>query len=168
MPRGYNSMKTTDLNFKISRIAEDTNLTVMHRWEMMRYDGAPIHVELNAAITRHGPDNLSLSLGARYLTVRALVRRELLNYAITADFHIAGLNDVASFDDDDALIPVDIMSMMLNVGIGALRGMIALRTSGTILENHPLPMFNLRELVSRILSSDKNAAGKMPSIDIPN
>lgn len=159
-------MKTTDLNFKITRIAEDSGLTMLHRWEMMRYEGAPIHVELNAHIIRHGPDDLSLTLGARYLTVRALVRRELLSYVMTADFHIGGLNDIASFDDADALIPVDIMRMILNAGIGALRGMIALRTAGTVLESHPLPMFNLRELVSRITGSEKSAAGKMPTIEL--
>ena len=41
--------------------------------------------------------------------------------------------------------------VMYGVAIGALRGMLAQRLAGTMLEAYPLPLVNISELVSRHL-----------------
>ena len=52
-------------------------------------------------------------------------------------------------------IPPSLMAMMLNVAIGALRGMIAQKTVGTPIEDRPLPLVNVSQLVSRLIYGDR-------------
>ncbi|MDE6489735.1 MAG: hypothetical protein K2L49_01080, partial [Muribaculaceae bacterium] len=107
---------------------------------------------------------ITLSIGTRYTTVRNMISRLLIDYNIELTFATSG--------DDNELytgtigrspsLPPQLATVMLSVGIGSLRGMMASRTAGSMLARYPLPIINVSELVSRIAYGSMPAANSVP------
>ena len=96
--------------------------------------------------------------------MRGMIRRPLLSYAAEAVFEIPGLAEYAMGipSGDRVELPPAVMTLMLGVGIGAIRGLIAQRTAGTVLESRPLPLINVSGLVSRLIYGDVPAGHAIP------
>lgn len=147
-------------------MVEVTERTRFHRWEMIRYSGGEVNVELSARFVRTEPDQLTIELEARYTSVRNLLRRELLAFTSATTFAIHGLDAVSDFSDNELLIPEHLAASLMGIALGGLRGMIALRTADTFLANFPLPIVNLRSLVSNMLTGDRHTRGKLPVLTV--
>lgn len=133
----------------------------------MRYGSnrGNVDVGLSARIERDAStDRLRLRLSAVYTYMREMVRRPLLEYAVEAEFEIPELDEYVAFSGDRSMIdiPPGVMTMMLGVAVGALRGMIAQRTAGTALEDRPLPLVNLSRLVSRLIYGTRPSSKIVP------
>jgi len=86
-----------------------------------------------------------------------MVRRPLLDFAVATEFEVDNFDrHFAHALDRDRMVdlPPSVLTLMLGVSIGALRGMIAQRTKGTPLESSPLPLINITSLVSRLIYAD--------------
>ncbi len=119
---------------------------------MMRYDGAPVEVNLTTSFNKIAASGIvTLRLGVHYTTMRSQIVRKLLDYVIEADFEISGQDFDAEMSDEDMIVPADLLALMLGISIGAARGMIALRTQRTFLRHYPLPVYNLDTLIDNIL-----------------
>lgn len=159
MPPGcFCDMKVPELDIKLLKIQEDHERTHFYRWEMMRYSSTPIDVNLSTSFSyRAGGHMVRLILSARYTTLRDQMSHRLMDYSVISDFELLGPD--AEADPDEIIITTDLIKMMLGVAIGAMRGMIALRTAHTFLAHYPLPVYDLETLMKPVI----NAASEVRS-----
>lgn len=150
--RCYEFMIHTDLDIKLARIEENRERSHFYRWEMMRYKDTPIDVQLASDFSyQRETGTVRLSLTARYTTMRDQVCRRLLDYCVSSDFEIHGVDAKSAMTE--ILGTEDMLRLMLSVTVGAMRGMLALRTEKTFLANYPLPLYNIDNLVAPIINS---------------
>lgn len=156
-----------ELDIKIKRVREMRKLSKVNRWELMLYSaGTPIDLDISADfITVPGTPELRVRLGAHYTCLRAQIVRKMLDYVIEVSFDINEIGGRADITDGEMLIDPEVLSLMLSVGVGALRGMVALRTEGSVLEKHPVPVMRIRDLITRVSGSRH---GSLPEIHLPS
>lgn len=142
-------MKDIELNIRIAEVAELPGSHV-NRWEMMRYNGEKLSLTLTSRFgVNTSGRQVELRIRAFYHYMRSMVTRPL------ADIGCVVTVDVDPFPlelaDGRTDLPPRLMTIMYGVAIGALRGMVSVRVSGTMLGGYPLPLVNISELVSRHL-----------------
>lgn len=147
----------------MASINEDKRLTRINRWEMARYDGSEVEMTLTAAFDSAGHDRLAVTLGAKCRAIRGAIARPLMDYFIRVVFDVADAGERVMVTPNAVYIPPRILGVIMGVGVGALRGMMAARTAGTRLAARPLPVFSLEKL----LASMGGAQGvpSMPTIE---
>jgi hypothetical protein len=139
------------VDIRLLELRESKPDSVLHRWEVVRYNGSPVDVELSTDVTyERTTHTVTLHLGVHYTTLRSQIRRRLLDYAIEARFQLIS-DGALEIDDDEVVISTELLRLMLSIGIGALRGMISLRTAGTFLVHYPLPIYNMDRLIHNIV-----------------
>ena len=139
------------VDIRLLELREAKSDSVLHRWEVVRYNGSPVDVELSNDVTyERATHTVTLHLGVHYTTLRSQIRRRLLDYAIEARFQLIS-DGALEIDDDEVVISTELLRLMLSIGIGALRGMISLRTAGTFLVHYPLPIYNMDRLIQNIV-----------------
>lgn len=143
----------TPIDIQISSVREVRRLCEVYRWEIMLYDGSPIDIEISIDFVRTPDQSLRLQIGAHYTCLRAQVMRPLLDYVTEVVFRIPNLNDIADITDGQMYIDPEALAMMIGIGLGALRGMVALRTEGSALEKHPIPIMSIAELITHLSPS---------------
>lgn len=151
----------------IERVAEIPGECHVSRWELLRYGNNPedVVVDLVARLEDDRPaERLTLRMGVVYSYMRSMVRRRLLRHTVEVVFSIPSMDDFVPPTParDKIDISPSVMSMMLGVAIGALRGMVAQKTAGTPLEERPLPLINISELVSRLIYGSRPSAATIP------
>lgn len=150
-------MKQEELDIRLVSLRESKENTKLHRWEFMRYEGGTVDVELSTGFRinrRH--HTVTLILGAHYTTLRSQIVRRLLDYVVEAEFEVSDLESVIEEESGEVLLTTDMLAMMLSVGVGAMRGMIALRTANTFLVHYPLPVYNVGMLIDNIVAAGEN------------
>ncbi|WP_303642752.1 hypothetical protein [uncultured Duncaniella sp.] len=143
----------TPIDIQISSVREVRRLSEVHRWELMLYDGSPVDIEISVDFVRTPEGKLRLQIGAHYTFLRAQVMRPLLDYVIEVNFHIPELDTIADIHDGQMLIDPQALAMMMGIALGALRGMVALRTEGSALGRHPIPIMSIAELITQLAPS---------------
>lgn len=139
------------VDIRLLELRESKSDSVLHRWEVVRYNGSPVDVELSTDVTyERATHTVALHFGVHYTTLRSQIRRRLLDYAIEARFQLIS-DGALEIDDDEVVISTELLRLMLSIGIGALRGMISLRTAGTFLVHYPLPIYNMDRLIHNIV-----------------
>ncbi len=164
------TVKKSELDIRLVKVAEVADHCHLNRWEILRYGNRAedIAIDLNARVEAdHASDMLTLRLEALYTYMRGMVKRPLLSHTVEAVFEIPSLAEYVTFNQtrDKVDLPPSVMSLMLSVAIGALRGMIAQKTAGTALENRPMPLINLTELVSRLIYGQRHDGVVIPVDD---
>lgn len=150
-------MEKLEFDIRISEIKELTSENKFHRWEIRRYNGYPINVSMSASVLPDINRNLlTLTLGVRYVSSTASNEKELLRYNILVDFEIDKLEERIQITDKTVKVPSHLLTLIMSVGVGTLRGMLAQRTSGTVLDKYPLPLMNISEIVSAIIYSERS------------
>lgn len=152
------------MDITISRISENSKLTTIHRWEIARYKGSKIETKLTAAFDMHG-DKINLRLGATYWAIRGIIARPLLRYVIDVEFNVDDADHQVMVTENAVYIPPELLGVMLSLGIGALRGMLALRTANTFLANYPLPVMSTAELLQNLQGASNDSRDKLPKME---
>lgn len=146
-----NGYADLQMDMRLINLHEVASQSRMYRWEFVRYDGSDVDVELSTKLNRDVKrSTIHLRLGAHYTTFRSQIRRRLLDYVIDAEFEIKDVRGVIEASPTEMVITPALMRLMLSISIGALRGMIALRTQNTFLRHFPLPVYDMEELISTI------------------
>lgn len=144
-------MKQGEVDIRLLRVAEVPDKCSLNRSGLRHYQGTPIGISLNIRVVPSlDKSMLSMSLTVIYDTTRRMMRERLLTYTVSADFEVDSLREHVEVSDADIIVSRQLMILMLSVTIGTLRGMLALRTASTVLADHPLPIMNVSEIVSRI------------------
>ena len=138
-----------EFDIKVKSVKEMRKLSEVYRWELMLAPtGAPIDLCISFDfITVPHSSELKVQIGAHYTCLRGQIVRKLLDYVIEVTFDIEELGIEADIADGEALIDAEVLALMLGVSVGALRGMVALRTEGSVLEKYPVPVISIRELM---------------------
>lgn len=117
----------------------------------MRHTGMPVMVSISTDIKLDRKKHIcAVILGAHYRSLRSQIVRNLMDYYIEASFDIDGFDDIIEESDGEIMLPQSFMSLMFCIGIGALRGMVALRTADTFLTHYPLPILRLDDLMEDV------------------
>ncbi len=154
-------MKHDEIDIRLLELREDKQHTRLYRWELVRYDGAPVDVELSTDFKANtGKGTVTVRLGAHYTTMRTQMRRRLLDYVMEAEYGVTDADGLIDVADNEVLVTTDFLRLMLSIALGAMRGMIALRTEGTFLSKYPLPIYNLGTLLDNIVNSGTPAASR--------
>ena len=165
--RRFSIVKDSEYNIRIANVRELPGSISISRWELMRYSGGEISVTLKSKFTGGGDSNnvLTLMLGVTYSYMKGMMRHRLLHYSIAVDFEVGDAGRF-SIDDGGMDIPPRLMTLMYGAAIGAMRGMLALRTAGTFLKDYPLPLINISALVCEHMSGRKVPDNIMPLTDL--
>lgn len=140
----------TELDIRIKSVRELRRRCEVYRWELMLYNGSPIDLDISADFVRTEKGDLRLQIGAHYTCLRSMIVRRLLDYVIEVTFEVDGIENCADISDGEMLIDPDVLTLMMGVALGALRGMVALRTEGSVLEKHPIPIMRIADLIRRL------------------
>lgn len=129
----------------------------LYRWEIIHHDAesAPeVDVQLSTHFfTTPGSNIVTLRVGANYTILRSMIRRKLLDYVAEATFELTPGAGEYEADSEEMIVSTDVVRVMLSLTIGAIRGMIAVKTADTFLARHPLPVYNLDTLIDNMVAS---------------
>lgn len=91
---------------------------------------------------------MDVIVGVRYLYKGNVVLE--CQYSII--FHIVGFDQVVSICDDNKNFKAsdDFIATLLGVGFGTLRGIVVVKTAGTLLNNHPIPIVNPSKIAQSV------------------
>lgn len=70
----------------------------------------------------------------------------VLSYSVILTFHVDGWSDNVNFDDKESFREMDVVSKMLDITVGFLRGSMFVHTKNSPLEGLTLPILSLEEL----------------------
>lgn len=117
----------------------------------MRFNGSDVDVELTTHFRNiAGTHRVLLRLGAHYTVVRSQIRRRLLDYVVDAEFDLGDTRGMIAATDVDIVVTTDVLRLMFSITLGAIRGMIALRTADTFLSDYPLPVYDISVLIANL------------------
>lgn len=159
--QNINHMADGQFSLRVARIDEIPAASRFHRWSILRFKGEPVGVTISTdfRLDPDRPDILRLRLTAHYHTVRSQIIRPLLDYGIEVVFEVGDLDKMVSEGNHELLLPTGLASLTLSLGIGAMRGMIALGVRNTFLSHYPLPVFRISDIVNSIADPDGDTAG---------
>lgn len=156
-------MRKGEVDIRLSELHEVASLLSLDRRTIRRYDGSRIDVGLNVRMESDVKNStVTMVVGVVYNTTRHIMRERLLQYTVAAEFEIDRLSEHIETDGVDAVVTPPLMTLMLGVTIGSLRGMLALRTASTKLADYPLPIFNISEIISRLAYGDDRGSAGVP------
>lgn len=147
-------MADKELNLRLVSIKEDAESTRMYLWEVLRYEGSSVDVELSTEFGRN-PERgtVTLEIVARYTALRGQIVRRLLDYGAIGEFEVK-YDDGSDMDpNDEVVLTSDAVRLMLSITLGALRGMVAVKASNTFLSRYPLPIYDMNELLDNVMSA---------------
>ena len=141
-------MKQTDVSISLKSVREIRGASVVNRRAALRAAG-----QVDMAV-RVVPDiersTVSLLVTASYIYAGPLRRERLMTCSALAAFEIENLMQHVEINGEDVVVASRVMMTMLGIAVGALRGIIAVRTAGTTLANRPLPIIDLTALMYRL------------------
>lgn len=122
----------------------------------------PVDVDMNVRVVPDLEHSLvSLVVTCSYIAVLGLIRTRVLSCTVVSTFEIEDLASHVSMQGEEVIVGGKLMMTMLGIAVGALRGVVAVRTADTPLRFRPLPVIDLTALMYRL------HYGNRPSSAIP-
>ena len=155
-------METTSINFSLRSIREVEGATAINRRALRRLGHMPVDVDMNVRVVPDLEHSLvSLVVTCSYIAVLGLIRTRVLSCTVVSTFEIEDLASHVSMQGEEVIVGGKLMMTMLGIAVGALRGVVAVRTADTPLRFRPLPVIDLTALMYRL------HYGNRPSSAIP-
>lgn len=144
-------MKDKDIAMTLIDLGEVDGASAINRRALRRLTREPISVDMNVKVV---PDTdrslLSILVSCSYRAVIGLIRERLLVCTAVATFEVENLASHIEENGQEKLLPTPLMMNMLGIAVGALRGIVAVRTAGTPLRRRPMPIIDLNTLMRRL------------------
>lgn len=96
-------------------------------------------------------DTVSIVFGVKYV----LAEDTLLESQYKFRFEVKDLKNFLKYEDGNVLVIQELMPHFLSVAVGTMRGILVVRTAGTRISEFPLPMINVEELCSSLMTADE-------------
>ncbi len=142
---------TTDINLRLVSVSELDGATAINRRAARRLGRKPVQVDMNVRVVPKLESNLiTLIVSTSYIGIVNLIRERLLVCSAVATFEVQDLQKHVEQNGEDIIVGSKLMMTMLGIAVGALRGIIAVRTKFTPLEHCPLPVIDLSALMYRL------------------
>lgn len=144
-------MEETEITLSLVSVSEVRGATAINRTAIRRLGRNHISVDLNVrAVPDLDRSLLSLVVTCSYIANIGLIRTRVLSCSVISTFEIPGLKEILAVQGEDVILTGKVMRTMLNIAVGALRGVIAVRTADTALRFRPLPVIDLNALMYRL------------------
>ncbi len=147
-------MRDKDIAMTLIDIGEVDGASAINRRALRRLTREAISVDMNVKVV---PDIerslLSVLVSCSYRAVIGLIRERLLVCTAVATFEVEGLASLIEENGQEKILPTPLMMNMLGIAVGALRGIVAVRTADTPLRRRPLPIIDLDTLMRRLSNS---------------
>lgn len=144
-------MNGDNYSLRLLSIGEIEGGTAINQRAIRRLGNRQASVDMNVRMIPDTSNNIiSLVVTCSYIGIIGLIRERLLTCSAIATFEIENLDENADSDGNDQILNEKIAKTMLSITVGALRGIIAVRTANTPLHNSPLPILNLNALLGRL------------------
>lgn len=154
-------MEDSQINITLRSINELPGATAINRRALRSINGEKVNVDFNVRVVPNLERSLiSLVVTCSYIAVIGLIRTRVLVCSVISTFEIENLRSHVDVRGADVVVTGPLMKHMLAITVGALRGIVAVRTQGTPLANSPLPIIDLTALLYRL------HYGKHPGTDI--
>lgn len=93
-------------------------------------------------------DKMVINFGARYVYKDEVVLESIYKYT----FSVEDLKKYVSFHEDNGVTVDHIMPHFLSVAVGTMRGILVVRTAGTVFSKYPIPMIDIAQLTDSLSS----------------
>ena len=144
-------MKETEAEVRLVDIGELEGATAINRRAARRAVGKSVHLDMSVRLVPEVERNmLSLVVKSSYVYAGEVYRERLMTCSVYANFEVKDLAAHIKRHGENAVVDSQLMMLMLSVAVGALRGVVAVRTKGTLLESRPLPIINISALMYRL------------------
>ena len=144
-------MEKIALAFRLQRIRETDFHYDDKRLSTDFLQGHPIHVGLCIGLSPDlERDRLELNLGIHYHVFDDCIETELLHYGAAFLFDIERLPFYLELHREKIAVDPELLSLLLSIAVGSIRGMLALRTSHTLLNDYPLPVVNITTMMASL------------------
>ena len=147
-------MRDKEIAMTLIDLGEVDGASAINRRALRRLTREAISVDMNVKVV---PDIerslLSVLVSCSYRAVIGLIRERLLVCTAVATFEVEGLASLIEENGQEKILPTPLMMNMLGIAVGALRGIVAVRTADTPLRRRPLPIIDLDTLMRRLSNS---------------
>ena len=141
-------MINNQFDIRLLKVSELNSKSKFNRWEIMRYKGIPLNVSLSASITPMLDENiLKLELGVHYILDKDGKKTPYVDYYICCEYEIPNLVSQIETNDLTITLPSYMITIMMSVAVGTLRGMLVKKLENTKLGAYPLPIINVSEII---------------------
>lgn len=144
-------MEDSELKITLLSVNELPDSTVINRRMLRKLGNDPVSVDMNVRVL---PDVersvISLVVTCTYIGVIGMIRTRILTSSVIATFEIEKLVNDKRQANVEVVVDAELMKTMLSIAVGALRGIVAVRTADTPLRNTPLPIIDLTVLMYRL------------------
>lgn len=79
---------------------------------------------------------------------------DLLTYEIKSTFEVGEMEAVVCVRDYSVSVAPELLSILVGVSIGTLRGMLVLKSADSFFANYPLPIINITELIASLQTAN--------------
>lgn len=153
-------MEESHVKVTLVSVNEVPDATVVNRSALRRMGNQTVNVDMNVRVVPDVERSLiSLVVSCSYIAEIGYIRTRILVSSVIATFEIENLRDHIIMQNGEVVVAGQLMMTMLGIAVGALRGVVAVRTAGTKLRNAPLPIIDLTALMYRL------HYGKVPIAD---
>lgn len=157
-------MNNVTMEVRLVRIKESSfNLQADHKTEkILQVKDLQVGININTIpFLLNNQIKLRITIDYHYIDNTILV--EPLFYSMEIWFDVKDLANFVEEKRENVLIKHELLSMLLGVSIGTIRGMMAHRCKNTVFENYPLPIINVTHLMANL----QNNNHPEKNIDIP-
>ena len=144
-------MEESQVKMRLVSVNEVPDSTVINRRALRRIGNQTVNVDMNVRVV---PDLnrslISLVVSCSYIAVVDFIRTRVLVSSVIATFEIEDLCEHIVTQGEEVIVAGQLMMTMLSISVGALRGVVAVRTADTRLRNTPLPIIDLTALMYRL------------------
>jgi len=149
--------KNKEVNIQLLKVIEIEsflNFDALNSIKDFNVDHMELEIEMNIDV-REEVDQVILAMMIKYYYPSENTKVELLILKTSNVFQVVDVKEFFSKYTTNVVDKFGILPNLLSVALGTLRGIIVVRTVGTILENHPLPMLNPVELCRNLEKNQK-------------
>jgi len=93
-------------------------------------------------------NTFSLFFGTRY----ELEGEAILESVYRFDFEVKDLGQFIVYNDDQSITVNHVMPHFLSVALGTMRGILVVKTAGTLFSHYPLPMIDVNQLSGNLFT----------------
>ncbi|MBP3537905.1 MAG: hypothetical protein J6J93_10275 [Muribaculaceae bacterium] len=144
-------MEESQVKITLLSIGEVPDATAINRSALRRLGNQTVTVDMNVRVI---PDLdtscISLVVSCSYIATIGFIRTRILVSSVIATFEVEDLRKHIVTQNGEIVVAGQLMMTMLSIAVGALRGVVAVRTQGTRLRNTPLPIIDLTALMYRL------------------
>lgn len=144
-------MEESQVKLTLLSVNEVPDATVINHRALRRIGSQTVSVDMNVKVVPDLERSLiSLVVSCSYIAVIDFIRTRVLVSSVVATFEVEDLCEHVVTQGGEVIVAGQLMMTMLGISVGALRGVVAVRTQGTKLRNTPLPIIDLTALMYRL------------------